>query len=539
MEWVVFGFLAVTMGIVAYFHEPWLNEAQAWQIARCADISDILFKIPHFEGHPALWHLLMTIPAKCGVSYELGIKVISCLIGLAVGWILLFCSPFPRIMRILLPFHYFLFYQNAVISRPYGLMTLALLLMAITFEERREHPYRFVLSMILLCAVSGYGLVIAGGVAAVWFFEICSEKGWKIINLSFWKDRRIVALMTLFFCAVLILLQIWPEHNVYAFSIIKKNSALISTLYNFFAMLPDTTILSLLGCEEMPIYADFRGGKLWLGVLLGIVFLVALTLFSSKKSRYYLWIPYLSFVSFASVVYLTAHHLGIMLSFVIFWLWITWRDEDRAEWFWKLRKKIHLQEKDQKLIGGFGKFLGVILLVVPVFWTVMASVTEIKYDYFFSRSAAGFIKEHGLENATWVAEWGGQEGQPFNANVLYANTNPVALMPYFEHNFCINLNEGRDDLAYTVHLIATEAENQKALETVRQAGLPDVLLGDFNFTDVFGERVDSFTYVPVYDIHPYYVSIWKMMHVSTVSLQPVSIYVRADLLEQYGLQAIR
>lgn len=39
------------------FHEPWYDEAEAWQIARCASIKDILFTIPHYEGHPPLWHL--------------------------------------------------------------------------------------------------------------------------------------------------------------------------------------------------------------------------------------------------------------------------------------------------------------------------------------------------------------------------------------------------------------------------------------------------------------------------------------------------
>ena len=55
--------------VIGHYHEPWFDEAQAWQIAKCASIKEILFKIPHYEGHPPLWHLILAIPAKLGVPY--------------------------------------------------------------------------------------------------------------------------------------------------------------------------------------------------------------------------------------------------------------------------------------------------------------------------------------------------------------------------------------------------------------------------------------------------------------------------------------
>ena len=51
----LFVFLIYVVGyiLISAFHEPWFDEAQAWQIAKCANIKDILFEIPHYEGLPS------------------------------------------------------------------------------------------------------------------------------------------------------------------------------------------------------------------------------------------------------------------------------------------------------------------------------------------------------------------------------------------------------------------------------------------------------------------------------------------------------
>ena len=94
IEWIVFVLFVISFIIISFFHEPWFDEAEAWQIARCASIKELLFEIPHIEGHPSLWHLILCIPAKCGFPYELSLTVISCLITAMSCWMILFKSPF-------------------------------------------------------------------------------------------------------------------------------------------------------------------------------------------------------------------------------------------------------------------------------------------------------------------------------------------------------------------------------------------------------------------------------------------------------------
>lgn len=62
---------------VSFFHEPWFDEAQAWAIARSGTIKEILFDIPHYEGHPPLWHLILVPFAKLGAPYELSLAAVN------------------------------------------------------------------------------------------------------------------------------------------------------------------------------------------------------------------------------------------------------------------------------------------------------------------------------------------------------------------------------------------------------------------------------------------------------------------------------
>ena len=129
---------------VLFVHEPWFDEAQAWEIAKGANLKEILFGIPQYEGHPPLWHLILMIPAKIGIPFELALKTVGAVISISTAYLMLFRSQLPRFARIGLPFSYFFFYQYGVIVRPYGLMILILLVLGMNFSQRKVHPWRIV-----------------------------------------------------------------------------------------------------------------------------------------------------------------------------------------------------------------------------------------------------------------------------------------------------------------------------------------------------------------------------------------------------------
>ncbi len=546
-EWVVFIIFLVLLCVVNFFHEPWFDEAQAWQIARCASLKDILFEIPHYEGHPALWHLMLFLPAKLGFSYELTLKAFSIVaIGLS-GWLLIFKSPFPKIVKFLLPFHYFVFYQNGVISRPYGYMTLALILMAVAFSGRNDKPLKFVASMILLCMLSGFGIVLAGGIAIAWVLEICIEKEWRFFQTNFWKDRRILILIILLVIATILILQILPKSNTFAMSIQASNPIWVCLLYSFFAMIPDSTLVNVLECEGMPKYSIFDTRQFIIAIIIGLVFLILITLYSTKRNFFYFFIPYVLYSVFTSLIYFSAHHLCIIVAFLIFWFWIASLDDKRGFTFLKRFQQLKISSQDKEKIRLFGIIIFLLPVLIPVVWTIVASVHEIKYDYFNSKGIASFIKQHGLENASFIVEWGEvidedwteeEYFEKINAFGLDVSINPVSVMPYFDHNFCVNLNNGDDDKAYNIHRFANAEESREVFEKLRAKGTPDGVIGMINLSKIYGEEVSMKDYVPIYKILPRYVSIWKIFNTFGDSFKTRYIYLRKDLLERYGVERV-
>ena len=419
--------------------------------------------------------------------------------------------------------------------------------MALTFEKRNEKPWRFILSMAFLCMLSGFGIVLAGGVATAWVLEICMEKKWRFYEVTFWKDQRVLALLTLLALAGILILQIMPYSNTFAMSIQASNPLWLCLLYSFFVMIPDSTLLNVLECEGMPKYSPMNTAQFGLAVIICIVILIVFYFYSTKKNQLYFWIPYVFYSVFTSIVYFSAHHLCIIVAFVVFWLWIASLDDDRGKRFQRIWKGVKLSEHDAASLRILGIVLGMLLLLVPVAWTVMASIHEIEQDYFNSKGTATFIKQHGLDNASFLVEWGEviddewteeEFFEKVNAYGLDVSINPVSVMPYFDHNFCLNLNGGADDKAYNVHRFATAEESREVFRELKEQGAPDVIIGLIDLERIYGNEISMKDYVPVYKISPRYVSVWKHFKTFGDSFKSRYMYLRKDLLDQYGVTRI-
>ena len=232
---------------VSFFHEPWFDEAQSWAIARSGTIKEILFEIPHYEGHPPLWHLILTPFAKLGAPYELSLAVVNIFFMTLAVTVLLFNSPFPKLIRCLLPFNFFLFYQYGVVSRPYCILVLAIFLAAVCYKNRNEHPVKYLLCLALMCAVHLMGIIMAGSFCIIWLCEIFSDK-YKAGKLSdVLKDKRCWLMLALLAFVVSIFIEIYPNHDTYTFKS-TNNDELFGVelspklIFGFFLVLSEATI---------------------------------------------------------------------------------------------------------------------------------------------------------------------------------------------------------------------------------------------------------------------------------------------------------
>jgi hypothetical protein len=520
VELFVFAMLIISLIIVSIFHEPWFDEAQAWQIARCASLRDILFLIPHYEGHPALWHLILCIPAKLGLPYEISLNVISLIAPILSGYLILFYSPFPRVIRCLLPFHYFLFYQYGVICRPYGYMVLAIILIALQFRKKDEHPVRFVLTMLFLCLLGAYGILVAGGISAAWLFDICQEKHWKIFSKDFGKDLRVLTLMALLLCTMLIMVQIMPYPTTSGVSIEVQNSVFVRLLYAVFAMLPDCLFMNIFMEGGYLQNITLVTSNLVLGCIVGLIMLVIMICLSKKHDLKYFLLPYVTFSLFAGIVYLYAHHIGIMYGLFLYWAWISWGGEREERIFVPQMSDLKCSEEMKKILPICVKLVVAYVLCMPIVWTVVASWHDIRLPYFWGREAAQFIKDNDLEDASMMARW---ENDDINDMWII-----IGVLPYLDHTPCLNLNMGQEDRAFVIHLTADDEDVDNALSRIAQIGYPDFTIGKMTFRGVpFEEEAPE--YVLGHELSPIWVGIWKNQLSYGNYESKIGIYVKKDL----------
>lgn len=524
---------------VSFFHEPWFDEAQSWAIARSGTIKEILFEIPHYEGHPPLWHLILVPFAKLGAPYELSLAAVNIFFMTLAVAVLLFKSPFPKLIRCLLPFNFFLFYQYGVVSRPYCILVLAIFLAAVCYKNRNEHPVKYLLCLALMCAVHSYGIMIAGCLCIVWLIEIFTEykKSGKLADIL--KDRRCWLMFCLLIFAMLVMAAIVPDENVYLGGKMSNETekkfdfSCINILFCF-VIFSDSIITSFFNYAGVPSEIASQIPVIVVSILLVALF-VTIT-YRNKKLLTFL-LPYGVLSIFGSFVYISPHHIGVITAFVIFVLWII-VDENG---------KVLLPEYMNKISAKIGKKLKVILkaiaflpLLIPIAWSCTSSYFDIRYPYWFDE-AADFIKEYHLDDYKIIGYWqqvlnGEIDDDAFwnvdEADYMwhdYPNLQgiSVALNPYFDKNIFCYFNIDKHDKTFQYYRANTQKEAEEEFSKWREQGEPDVVIERCEITKAYPD-IDVDNYVAVKRIYFY-----KPYKFETYD-QYITIYVTKDLFNKIG-----
>lgn len=522
---------------ITYFHEPWFDEAQAWAIAKSGTLKEILFEIPHYEGHPPLWDLLLLPFAKLGAPYELSLAIVNIFfITLAVA-VLLFKSPFPKIVRCLLPFNFFLFYQFGVISRPYCILVLAMFLAAARHKNRNEHPVKYLLCLALMCSVHTFGIIIAGGFCIVWLGEIFGQHYKNGTLAKVLTDKRCWLMLALLLFVVLILIEIFPSENTYVDG--KATSKKIFHFsFNFIQLLWIFLILTEAAVGQMPqsLSTSYDTTSLiTLSIVAVIIFILAVSIFYSNKKLLNFLVPYLIFSLFCTLVYFSPHHMGIITALLIYEFWIIVDESGKV----KLPKYIQmLMNNLHGKMRTVAKSLAFIPLLVPIAWSCSSSYFEIRYPYWIN-AAADFIKEYDLDDYKILSPWTQEPKE--NVDVEWALDDSTldyydypklqgwatAILPYFDNNIFYNYNIDDHDKTFMYYQSSTEEEAEAIINKWREQGPPDVVLDRCQLTRVYPD-IDVNDYVAVKRITAY--KPYKF----TTSEQYITIYVTKDLFNKIG-----
>ena len=167
---------AALLGAVTLKHDVYVDEAQAWLIARQSSSLLALFQHLRYEGHPALWFLLIYLPAhlSANLAWMLGINYV---LTVAMAWLILSDRRLPLMTRTLIAFSVSIFFYMGVIARCYMLAGVLLVAAARCMSGRRRHWLAMAL-LGLAINTHFFAIPVAAGIF-VWLYWLAPDPSWS------------------------------------------------------------------------------------------------------------------------------------------------------------------------------------------------------------------------------------------------------------------------------------------------------------------------------------------------------------------------
>jgi hypothetical protein len=385
-EWAAASLFTALVACAIPYHEPWSDEAQAWQLARTLPLSTLFRTYVRYEATPGLWHFLLWVLSRIGVSYS-SLHWISGAVAVAAASLLVFKAPFPRFLRLTLPFTYFLLFQYAVIARSYILAPLFFFLIALSWKKS---PIVVSVLLGLLANVSLHAAVLSGGLAIVYLFRRLRRQDEEVPHSR--REVLLAALIILAFYAF----AIWtafPPHDL-------PIAGFRGESRPFLACAVVSIVLGI--CQPWFLAIPF-----WVAI--------AICLFARRGFSYLL--PVLFFAIFSGAAYALFWHAGLLVPFVICVLWITWPAATTP---------LTWQEKT-------GRAALAVMIVVQLLWSAHALVYDHYHAYSPARATARFLEPYVRDGASLAVTY---VDQPQSHDF-----DDVALLPYFGRNIYINQSD--------------------------------------------------------------------------------------------------
>jgi hypothetical protein len=159
VRWVVLVAFVVLVGTTMWRHEMWRDELQAWMIARATHSLPDLFDNIRYEGHPALWYLLLWPLAQINRSPVM-MQGAQLVIATGTLALVLWRSPFTTLQKVLFAGGYFMVFEYGTLSRSYSLGFFFLALTCSIASTRHRWPWSNV-TLALLALTSAFGALVA------------------------------------------------------------------------------------------------------------------------------------------------------------------------------------------------------------------------------------------------------------------------------------------------------------------------------------------------------------------------------------------
>jgi hypothetical protein len=159
LAWVITSAFFLLGAYLLSNHEMWRDEIEPWLLARDSTSVLNLFANVKYQGHPALWYLLLMPLTRVSHS-PTAMQALHFLIATSTIYVFARYSPFSVVQKVLFSFGYFPFYEYSIISRNYALGVLLIFVFCSLFERRYTKFLIVSLVLFLLSHTSLFALII-------------------------------------------------------------------------------------------------------------------------------------------------------------------------------------------------------------------------------------------------------------------------------------------------------------------------------------------------------------------------------------------
>jgi hypothetical protein len=390
---------AILTSVTALFHEPWADEAQAWLVARDSGFWTMMTERMSYEGSPGLWHALLWPLAHAHLPYW-SMECLAVAIAIVATALFVKLSPFPRWIRLLLPFTMLFSYQFAVVARSY-VLDVPLTFLALYLIRRRPTKIIWIAAVLgLMANTNFFALFLSAALGGVYLFD-----AWRIHSLFGARRNQTVAALAVYALLSLVAVKTaMPPRDIET-----SRSRLGYILHtNAGASVPRPHV----GDPGKPpqvlgvlfLCADQLGGS----IIVGLIFAVGFGWFLVARRRVIAALPVLAILAAFLLGRVFAHHLGLFMLAVIASLWLAWPEESRPV-------------RSYSRAELCGTLLLTLYCLHTILWTARAVAFDIRYPYDGSRACAEYIRKNLPGGRVFGYNYWSVAVEPYFDRKLFAN----------------------------------------------------------------------------------------------------------------------
>ena len=381
------GFLFCVFGLLSFIgmlhHEIWIDEAHHWLIARDShSLKELIYHL-RYDGHPPLWNVLLYFVSKA-THDPMGMQVLHLTFSMGATFLFLFYSHFPKTIKGLYIFSYYVLFEYNLLSRNYSLL-LFFLFLSVLLLHHGKHPILLAASIALLANTHLFGLLLALGLLGyILYFE------WNKIFIN--KHLFVFLILatglgTSLYCLSSAVHSPFIHHIPY----FKKAGVVLSSFLKGFFPVPDFSLPHFWNTNLF--FTHFKVASY--GLSMALFFLPFLFLFKKPGTLclFYGCTFAILFSIFLSTISST-RHFGILFFLFLISLWLSEKEPENA---WYTRFGIS---------SSFATFLSRVhcpilfaIFSIQSISGVFTYLQDLKRPFAEGKNVAQYLKKQGLDNA--------------------------------------------------------------------------------------------------------------------------------------------